>query len=52
MKALIGTYFGTKEKAVTEMKRKNKLHKITRFVVVEFKNGFMVISEEQLEALK
>jgi len=48
MKSLIGTYFKTKPLAIKKAQEKNRAWKENRYEVLEYNNGFMVVSGRQI----
>ena len=48
MKSLIGIYFKTKPLAIKKAQEKNRAWKENRYEVLEYNNGFMVVSGRQI----
>lgn len=47
--ALMGQYYSTLYSAINKMNEKNLKAKADNFVVIEFGNGFLVVSKAQIE---
>ena len=48
-KAIIGEFFKEKKKAIDRAERKNIMCRRNIFNILEFKKGFLVVSDKQLE---